>query len=86
MPNLLYINFGIVCAFKKCMSKTPTTKEDKMEKLSKSKFEWVVYAAYAYGDKDQGEIISRHRTYEAAEKKARQSTFWGVMDAREVEE
>jgi hypothetical protein len=39
-------------------------------KQSRSKKPYIVYAAYAYADVDKGEILSRHRTYEAARKKA----------------
>jgi hypothetical protein len=38
----------------------------------------VVYVAYAYADKEVGEIISKHKSYEAADAMAKQSTFWGI--------
>ncbi len=49
--------------------------------MEKSNFKWVVYVMYAYADKKCGEIISRHKTYEAADKKARKSTFWAIREA-----
>jgi hypothetical protein len=48
-------------------------------------WEWYVIARYegisggVY--RKVGEIVSRHRTYEAAARKARQSSFWGVVYA-----
>jgi hypothetical protein len=38
----------------------------------------VVYVAYAYADKQCGDIISKHKSYEAANRKARGSSMWGV--------
>ena len=39
---------------------------------------YVVYAAYAYADVEAGQVISRHKTPEAAEKKVMGSTFWAI--------
>jgi len=38
----------------------------------------IVYVAYAYADKQQGDVISKHKTYEAANRKASGSSMWGV--------
>lgn len=41
---------------------------------------WVaeVYIAYAYADKRVGDIISRHKSYDAANKIASKSSMLGV--------
>jgi hypothetical protein len=38
----------------------------------------VVYVAYDYANRKSGDIISKHKTYDAALRKARGSSFWGV--------
>ena len=37
-----------------------------------------VVVAYRYADKNRGDIISTHKTYEAAQRKIRQSTHWTI--------
>ena len=39
---------------------------------------------YGSGTHRQGEIVSCHKSYEAANKKANQSTLWGVRDIHEA--
>ena len=48
--------------------------------LRKAGWASVVYAAYAYADKQPGDIISYHRTMDAAQRKVGGSTFWAVKD------
>lgn len=38
----------------------------------------IVYVAYAYADKQRGDVISKHKSYEAANRKANGSSMWGV--------
>jgi hypothetical protein len=44
----------------------------------------VVYAAYDYADKQRGDLISKHKTYEAANHKASENTMWGVRFLSDV--
>ena len=43
-------------------------------------YKWIVYVYHGYADKQRGDIISRHKTYEAADRKASKSPFWGVKE------
>ena len=40
-----------------------------------NKASWIVYAAYAHADYERGDIISRHKTYEAARAAAKRSGY-----------
>ena len=39
---------------------------------------WVVYYCYDTPNYPRGTIVSQHKSYDAAEKKANRSTLWGV--------
>lgn len=54
------------------------------QKLIAQGYVAVVYVAYEYADKQRGEIISKHKTYEAASRKAGQSSMWGVRYLSEM--
>ena len=56
---------------------------NKAEQDLKAGYTHYVVAAYAYADKERGEVISRHKTYEGAQQKAKGSTMWGIKDIRE---
>lgn len=38
----------------------------------------VVWSAYDHGDHIRGEVISTHKTNEAAQEKCKQSSFWQI--------
>lgn len=40
----------------------------------------IVYAHHAYADKASGDIISMHKTRDAADRKARGSSMWAILD------
>ncbi len=44
------------------------------------KYAYEIIVAYAYAGYNQGDVISRHKTYEAAQKAARKDTggFWAI--------
>lgn len=44
----------------------------------------IVYVAYAYADKQRGDVISKHKSYDAANRKARGSSMWGVRFLDEI--
>ena len=52
--------------------------KQQIEKLISQGYKAVVVVDYNYADKEQGELISKHKTEAAADKKASQSTFWAV--------
>lgn len=54
-----------------------------MKKKGDNKRKWEVYVCYDYADKRRGDVISRHATYEAANRKARQSTFWAIRNTED---
>ena len=54
-----------------------------IQKLIDQGYEWVVYAAYEHAGHEKGEIISKHKSYAAAEKKARNNNFLGIRDINE---
>jgi hypothetical protein len=48
------------------------------------KTEWLVVVWYDYADKKRGDIISRHRTYELASRKAKRfPAFWGIKNVND---
>lgn len=51
---------------------------------SKTAYTHVVIAEYSYADKVRGDVISKHKSYAAANKKAAKSTFWGVREISEI--
>jgi len=44
----------------------------------KKTFKYAVYWYYGNSRNPKGTIVSRHKTRQAADTKANQSTFWGV--------
>ena len=46
---------------------------------------YVVYAAYAHEGHEIGDVLSWHKTHEAASRAAGQSQFRGVFDLNDVE-
>lgn len=48
--------------------------------IKKSPYTYAVIAWYDYATYKKGDVISCHRTFEAACRKANQSTFWGVKE------
>jgi hypothetical protein len=44
----------------------------------------VVYVAYDYADKQRGDIISKHKSYEAANRKASKNSMWGVRYLNDI--
>ena len=48
------------------------------QKIMSQGYVAVVYVAYAYAGKRHGDIISKHKSYDAAAKKASGSSMWGV--------
>ena len=46
---------------------------------------YVVIAQYAYADKERGDIISQHRTRQAAERAARNNSFAAIRNVRDQE-
>lgn len=48
----------------------------------KTETRYQVYVNYAYADRDPGDVISTHRTYEVAYKVARKSVFWAVREVQ----
>lgn len=44
----------------------------------------AVIVEYDYSDRARGDVISKHKSYAAAAKKASQSTFWAVREIAEV--
>jgi hypothetical protein len=55
-----------------------------LEAKMKQGYTHVVVWGYDSGTHRSGEIVSHHKSYEAAEKKANQSTMWGIRDIREA--
>ena len=51
---------------------------------SKTAYTHIVIAEYSYADKVRGDVISKHRSYAAANKKANKSTFWGIREIAEA--
>lgn len=41
---------------------------------------YQVYAMYAYAHRQKGDVISTHKTYDAANKVANKSSFWGIRE------
>jgi hypothetical protein len=54
------------------------------QKLISQGYVAVVYVAYAYADKKQGDIISKHKSYDAANSKASGNGMWGVRFLGEI--
>lgn len=53
------------------------TKQEASALIDKG-FVAVVYVSYAYADRQAGDIVSRHKSSDAAQKAARKSTSHGV--------
>ena len=46
---------------------------------------WLVVVAYQYNGMERGTVISKHKDYDSANRKARQSVSWMVLDALQQE-
>ena len=44
----------------------------------------IVYVHYSYSDKEKGDLVSKHKSYEAAERAARSCRLWGVRFLDEI--
>lgn len=53
------------------------------EKPSK-KWKYCVYAQYSYAQYERGEVISRHKSYEAANKAAKGNSFAAISPITEI--
>jgi len=45
---------------------------------------WLVVSEYDGAGHKRGEIVSQHASYAAANKRARQSTFWAVISVEDA--
>lgn len=54
------------------------------QKLIAQGYVAIVYVAYGYGDKQRGDVISKHKSYEAADRKAKGYGMWGIRMLSEI--
>jgi len=54
------------------------------QKLLEEGYVAIVYAAYDYADKRRGDVISKHKTYEAANRQANGNILLEVRQLSEI--